>query len=442
MPDVAEALLGRIARREAIVGVLGLGYVGLPLARAFARRGFRVLGFDTDSSKVDCLNQGDSYIGHVPADNIGEMRRSGFEATDDLARLAEPDALLICVPTPLTPSREPDLSFVCSSAEAIAVRLRRGQLVILESTSYPGTTRQVVLPILRGSGLDIGAEAFLAFSPEREDPGRPEHAIDRVPKVVGGLGPTDVELSCALYRAVAGGVVPVRSLEVAEASKLLENTYRAVNIALVNELKIAFVAMGIDIWDVIEAAKSKPFGFAAFYPGPGLGGPCIPVNPHYLSWAARRRGAELRVTDAAAQVNDAMPEYVVARIAAALRERGRRIEGSRILLLGMTYKRDVGDPRESPGFEILELLVAQGADIGYHDPYLPELPPMRRWPHRGLKNSPLTSEELMERDCVVVVTDHSFYDWGWIVQHAQLIVDTRNVVRPWIAANSGRVIMA
>jgi UDP-N-acetyl-D-glucosamine dehydrogenase len=438
----ADSLLGLIARREAIVGILGLGYVGLPLARAFNERGFRVLGFDTDNEKVERLNRGESYLSHLPDTVISSMLKSGFTATMDGNRLGEPDALLICVPTPLTATREPDLSFVRQSAKAIAMRLRRGQLVILESTSYPGTTREIVLPILGDVGLDIGSEVFLAYSPEREDPGNPMHTVSRVPKVVAGLTAADLELASTLYRWVASSVVPVSSLEVAEGSKILENTYRAVNIAFVNELKTIFDQMGIDVWEVIEAAKTKPFGFQAFYPGPGLGGPCIPVNPFYLSYAARMHGATARIAELAGEINAGMPAYVVSKVVQALNDRRRPIKGSQVLLMGMAYKRDVGDPRESPGFELLELLTAKGAKVTYTDPHLPHLPAMRHWPALDLESQPLTSTFLVTRDCVVVVTDHTAFDWEWVLQHAKLVVDTRNATRPWRKQWPDKVVLA
>jgi UDP-N-acetyl-D-glucosamine dehydrogenase len=438
----AAALHRRIDAKSAVVGITGLGHVGLPLARAFAERGFRVLGFDTDPVKVSRLARGESYLTHIPDSVIESMRASGFDSTADLARLDEPDAVLICVPTPLTAAREPDLSFVRASAEAVAARLHRGQLVVLESTTYPGTTRQVVLPILQTSGLAIGTDFFLAYSPEREDPGHPEHTVTQIPKVVGGLGPADLELACALYRGVAGGVVPVASLEVAEACKVLENTYRAVNIALVNELKVLFDRMGIDVWEVIETAKTKPFGFQPFFPGPGLGGHCIPVDPFYLAWVARRHGQPTRFVELAGEVNAAMPAYVVGKVTAALNARGRPVTGSRVLLLGMAYKRDVGDVRESPGFELLELLLANGAVVEYSDPHVPELPPMRRWPHRALASRPLTDEFLAGQDCVVVVTDHSAFDWEWVLRHAPLVVDTRGATRPWRAQFATKIVWA
>jgi UDP-N-acetyl-D-glucosamine dehydrogenase len=438
----AEQLRQRIAERSARVGIMGLGYVGLPLARAFAEAGFPVLGFDTDSEKVAHLRAGQSYIHHIPAATIQTMQAAGFEATGDLGRLNEPDAILICVPTPLTPIREPDLSFVRNSAHSIAASLRPAQLVVLESTSNPGTTRNVVLPALRAFGLEFGSEVFLAFSPEREDPGRPEHSIAKVPKVVGGFDPISLELACALYECVAGGVVAVSSLEVAETSKLLENTYRAVNIAFVNEMKILLNRLGVDIWEVIEAAKTKPFGFQAFYPGPGLGGPCIPVNPFYLTWMARSLGVPTRLIEAAGEINLSMPAYVVHKTTEALLDRGKTLGGSRILLLGMAYKKDVGDPRESPGFGVMDMLLARGVEIQYHDPFLPRLPPMRRRRRREMASCDLTAELLQAMDCVLVLTDHSIFDWQWIVANSVLVIDTRNATGKLDSGLRRRVVSA
>ena len=316
-----------------------------------------------------------------------------------------------------------------ASAEAIAARLRPGQLVVLESTTYPGTTRQVLRPVLESGGLRSGRDFFLAYSPEREDPGNPDHSIETTPRVVGGLDPTSRDLTAALYGQVAPAVIPVSSAEVAEACKILENTYRAVNIALVNELKVLFDRIGIDVWEVIEAVRTKPFGFQAFYPGPGLGGHCIPIDPFYLTWLARTYGLITRFIELAGEVNTAMPAYVVGRLADALNDRGKPVRGSRVLLLGMAYKRDVDDPRESPGFELMDVLEKKGAAVSYHDPYIPELPPMRRYPHLRQHSQDLTAELLGRQHAVVAVADHSVYDWDWVVEHAPLVVDTRNATR-------------
>ncbi len=415
-------------------GIIGLGYVGLPLARAFCERGLSVLGFDVDPAKVDRLGRGESYIKHIPSETIRAIRDDGrFEATDDFRRLDEPDAILICVPTPLTHARDPDLTYVENSARSIAARLRPGQLVVLESTTYPGTTRDIVLPILAEGGLRPGADFFLAFSPEREDPGNPQFSAPTIPKVVGGLDPPSLALASALYSRAVVRVVEVSSPEVAEASKILENTYRAVNIALVNELKVIYSRMGVDVWEVIEAASTKPFGFQAFYPGPGLGGHCIPIDPFYLTWVARKHGLSTRFIELAGEVNTSMPGYVVDRVADALNDRCRSVKGSKITLLGMAYKKDVDDPRESPGFELMERLLRKGAEVEYNDPHIPELPAMRHYPDLRMSSRDLTSDYLASRDCVVIVTDHSAYDWHWITRHTPLIVDTRNATRSVVA---------
>jgi UDP-N-acetyl-D-glucosamine dehydrogenase len=427
--ETYSSLLSRIDKKAARVGIIGLGYVGLPLARAFASTGFPVVGFDIDSHKVSLLRDGQSYIGHIPPTVIAEMQRQGFEPTNKFERLAETDAVIICVPTPLTDAREPDLTYIVNSARAIASYLHPGQLIILESTTYPGTTRQVVQPILEAGGLRAGKDYFLAFSPEREDPGNPTFSAPTIPKIVGGLDPRSLELALALYGKVVVEAVPVSSPEVAEACKILENTYRAINIALVNELKVLFDRMGIDVWEVIDAAKTKPFGFQAFYPGPGLGGHCIPIDPFYLTWVARKFGMATRFIELAGEINTAMPAFVVTKVTDALNDRGKPVKGSKITLLGMAYKKDVDDPRESPGFELMDLLLHKGGLVQYHDPHIPRLPPMRHYPHLHMESQPLTLEYLKEQDCLVIVTDHSAYDWPWIVQHASLIVDTRNATR-------------
>jgi UDP-N-acetyl-D-glucosamine dehydrogenase len=433
--DVHAALRAKIDDGRLLVGIIGLGYVGLPLAKAFTDREIAVLGFDVDPRKIARLQVGESYIGHLSGEMILSMRERGFEATDRFDRLGEPDAVLICVPTPLTEAREPDLTYVIESTRAIARSLRPGQLVVLESTTYPGTTREVVLPILESGGLRAGEDFFLAFSPEREDPGNPKFSAPTIPKVVGGLDPASLDLAAELYGKVVVRVVRVTSPEVAEASKILENTYRAVNIALVNELKVLYDRMGINVWEVIEAAKTKPFGFQAFYPGPGLGGHCIPIDPFYLTWVARKHGLATRFIELAGEINTGMPSYVVGRVADALNERGRAVKGSRITLLGMAYKKDVDDPRESPGFELMDLLMKKGADLDYNDPHIPVLPSMRHYPQICMASRDLTADYLRTRDCVLIVTDHSAYDWAWIAEHASLVVDTRDAMR---AVNVGR----
>jgi UDP-N-acetyl-D-glucosamine dehydrogenase len=422
-----EKLLSAIKQKTAQVGVMGLGYVGLPLIRAFASVGYRTLGFDIDPAKIESLRAGKSYIGHIPADWIADqVRQNRFAPTNDMTRLAEADAILICVPTPLSASRDPDLSYIEATARQIAANLRPGQLVVLESTTYPGTTREVVLPILETSGLLLGRDFYLAFSPEREDPGNPRFDAQSIPKVVGGMDEQSRELAVSLYAQAVVRVVPVGSCEVAEACKILENTYRAVNIALVNELKVLFRRMGIDVWEVIEAAKTKPFGFQAFYPGPGLGGHCIPIDPFYLTWLARRYGSTTRFIELAGEVNTGMPRYVVERVTEALNDHGKPVRGSRIAILGVAYKKDVDDPRESPAFELMDLLGARGAIVAYNDPHIPRLPAMRHHQVPELQSTPLTPKFLQAQDCVLIVTDHSAYDYEFIVEHAGLIVDTRN----------------
>jgi UDP-N-acetyl-D-glucosamine dehydrogenase len=422
-------LLARIESGVVRVGIIGLGYVGLPLARAFADRGIAALGFDVDPTKIAKLERGESYIGHISDATIRQMREHRFEATADFSRLDEPDAVIICVPTPLTDAREPDLTYIVNSTRAIAGRLRPGQLVVLESTTYPGTTRQVVLPLLSAGGLLAGRDFFLAFSPEREDPGNAQFSAPTIPKVVGGLDPASLELAAALYGKVVVRVVPVSSPEVAEACKILENTYRAINIALVNELKMLYDRMDINVWEVIDAAKSKPFGFQAFYPGPGLGGHCIPIDPFYLTWVARKYGLATRFIELAGEINTGMPAYVVSKVADALNERCKPVKGSKVTLLGMAYKKDVDDPRESPGFELMDLLLQKGAEVRYNDPHIPALPPMRHYPHLRMASQELTPEYLRSQDCLLVVTDHSAYDWSLIAHHADLIVDTRNALK-------------
>jgi UDP-N-acetyl-D-glucosamine dehydrogenase len=425
-----ESLQDRIASRTALVGVVGLGYVGLPLVRVFVEAGFRVLGFDVDGAKIEQLRAGQSYIGDVPAHWVATgVRADGLEPTADAARLREADAILICVPTPLTPDREPDLQYVEATARQLAATLRPGQLIVLESTTYPGTTRNVVLPILSADGRQVGRDFFLAYSPERVDPGNAQTSAAKVPKLVGGIDAVSLQLASALYGAAIDKVVPVSSCEVGEAAKLLENTYRAVNIALVNELKKVLTSMGIDIWEVIEAAATKPFGFQPFLPGPGLGGHCIPVDPFYLSWLARQHGEASEFIELAGKVNTTMPEYVVGKLAAALADRGAVLRGSQVCLLGVAYKRDVIDPRESPAFRLIELLAARGVNVSYSDPHIPVLPKMRGYRVPALKSRELSPEFIRSQDCLLIVTDHTVFDWNAIVAGAQLVVDTRNATR-------------
>jgi UDP-N-acetyl-D-glucosamine dehydrogenase len=426
--DTASFVLSRLRARQATVGIIGLGYVGLPLARAACASGFRVLGFDIDPEKAAALNAGRSYIREITDVDLRAMRKAGFKATAGTDRLGEPDAILICVPTPLGRHREPDLTFVVKSAEAVAAALRCGQLVVLESTSFPGTTREVVRPILEKGGLRCGRDFFLAYSPEREDPGNPTFATHKIPKVVGADDGTSRELAVALYEGIVERVVPVSSADAAEAVKIVENVFRAVNIALANEFKVIFTQMGIDVWEVIGAASTKPFGYMPFHPGPGLGGHCIPIDPFYLSWRAREFGLGSRFIELAGEINTAMPPYVIGRLTEALDARfAKGLNGSRILILGVAYKRNIDDIRESPAFVILELLDERGASVDYHDPFVPEIQLTREHPRlAGRRSVPLDGAMLAGYDAVVIVTDHDSIDYDAIVKHSRLVVDTRN----------------
>jgi UDP-N-acetyl-D-glucosamine dehydrogenase len=441
-PAGAERLLRALEDRAARVGVIGLGYVGLPLVELFVSRGFAVLGFDIDPAKVDRLRAGQSYIGHIASERVRMLVESGrFEASTDFARLAEADAVLICVPTPLGAHHEPDLGAVIATGRSIGRYLRPGQLIVLESTTYPGTTRDVLRPELESGGLVAGRDFFLAYSPEREDPGNPRHSAATIPKVVGGYDATSAVLAETLYGAVVPQVVAVSSCEVAEACKILENTYRAVNIALVNELKLVFERMQIDVWEVIDAARTKPFGFQAFYPGPGLGGHCIPIDPYYLTWVARAYGVHTRFIELAGEINTSMPHYVIERVAAALNDRGFALRGSRVLVLGAAYKPNVDDCRESPAFELMERLRDRGAVVSYNDPHVPVLPPARGHSIR-LESVPLDPETLAAQHCVLIATDHEAYDWAMIAAHAPLLVDTRGATRRLPPEARARVVMA
>jgi UDP-N-acetyl-D-glucosamine dehydrogenase len=423
------------------VGIIGCGYVGLPLGLRFAEAGHRVIGFDVDKSKVEKLNRGESYIQHIPVAKIRQYVASKhFSASSDFSRLGEMDAVLICVPTPLDERREPDLSYVRNTAEAIAPNLQPGQLIVLESTTYPGTTEELVLPILERGGMkcpiargpdaeNVATDFFLAFSPEREDPGNKQYGLAQIPKVVGGINPPSGRAAAALYAQVVSRVVPVSSTRAAEMAKLLENIFRCVNIALVNELKQLGLRMGIDIWEVIDAAATKPFGFMPFYPGPGLGGHCIPVDPYYLSWKAREYDFSTRFIELAGEVNTAMPYHVVEAIAEALNSRRKSLKGSRILVMGVAYKKDVDDLRESPSLKIIELLTARGAEVDYNDPYFAQLFKMRHYDYSHKRSVPIDAKSLASFDCVVIATDHTSYDYAAIVESAQLVVDTRNATR-------------
>ena len=438
------AFQSKIEARKAQVGIIGLGYVGLPLALLFADNGFTVWGFDVDPHKVAQLERGKSYIKHISEAAIAEhVQRKRFKATTDFSRLRGMDAILICVPTPLDTHREPDLTFVRDTAESISPHLQRGQLVVLESTTYPGTTEEVMLPILERSGLRCPVRSYVtdgregicgdesetdflvAFSPEREDPGNKQFKTQQVPKVIGGVNAASARVAQALYSQVFEKTLVVSSTRTAEMTKILENTYRCVNIALVNELKLLCMRMGIDIWEVIEAAKTKPFGFTPFYPGPGLGGHCIPIDPFYLTWKAREYEFPTRFIELAGEINSAMPEHVVASMADALNQRKQCLQDARVLVLGVAYKKDIDDARESPSLRIMELLQARGARVDYNDPYFPHLPKMRKYDF-GLKSVELTPEALAGYDAVVIATDHSLYDYPAIVRHARLVIDTRN----------------
>jgi UDP-N-acetyl-D-glucosamine dehydrogenase len=426
---LASDLLARIDNRQAVIGIIGLGYVGLPLAIALGRANFRVLGFDIDTRRVEALNRGDGLIRHIPNEPIAEAIAKGlFEATADFDRLDEPDAILVCVPTPLTRQREPDMSYVLKSTEAIAARLRPGQLVILESTTWPGTTEELMKPVLQQGGLVSGRDFFLAFSPEREDPGNPVYGTQNIPKVVGGDGPEALALATRLYDAFVSRTVQVSSPAAAEAAKLTENIFRSVNIALVNELKIIYDAMGIDIWEIVDAAKTKPFGYMPFYPGPGLGGHCIPIDPFYLTWKAREFDVTTRFIELAGQINTAMPRHVVDRLAEALDRRFRRgLNGARILVLGVAYKKNVDDTRESASFKLIELLEERGAATDFHDPFVAEIPRTREHAAlAGRRSVALTPESLASYDAVLIATDHDDVDYAMVAREAQLTLDTRN----------------
>jgi len=423
-----DTLRQRIESREATVGVIGLGYVGLPLVLLFHEAGFRVIGFDVDPAKVDALNRGESYIRHIGAERIATTFKSDrATATTDFDRLADCDAILICVPTPLGRHREPDLSFVHGSADAIAKRLRKGQLVVLESTTYPGTTREEVLPRLEANGLVCGADFFLAFSPEREDPGNAHFSTKRIPKVVGGIDADSLAGAVALYSCAIDQIVPVATAEIAESAKLLENIFRAVNIALVNEMKVIFDRMNINIWEVIEAAKTKPFGFMPFYPGPGLGGHCIPLDPFYLTWKAAEYGKWARFIELAGEVNTSMPRYVVDRTVEAINEDGKSIVGASIVVLGLSYKPDIDDDRESPSFELIELLRERGARVEYCDPYIAQSRRGRKVDY-VMTSVPCTAGELAKYDAVLVSTPHSQFKDAALYEGVKLVIDTRNIV--------------
>ena len=419
-----QALIRKLKDRSAIIGIIGMGYVGLPLMLRFADVGYRVLGLDIDRAKVDKLNRGESYIEHVPAARLKEALGKGFSATADFARAREADALIICVPTPLTKHREPDLSFVVGTAESIVPHLRPGQIVSLESTTYPGTTDEELKPRIESRGLAVGRDVFLVFSPEREDPGNPQFGTRAIPKVCGGSTPACLEAGIALYEQAIDRVVPVSSTRVAEMTKLLENIHRAVNIGLVNEMKIVADRMGIDIHEVIRAAATKPFGFVSYWPGPGLGGHCIPIDPFYLTWKAREYGVHTRFIELAGEINSAMPQWVIGKCIEALNERGRSLKGSRCLVLGIAYKKNVDDIRESPAVELMEMLIDKGADVDYSDPHVPVFPRMRK-AYFDKQSVPPTPERVAGYDLCLLATDHDAFDYASLQRHARLLVDTR-----------------
>ncbi len=424
--QIPPVLAEKIRSHKARIGVIGLGYVGLPLAVEFAKQGYKTTGMDVSKSRVENLNKGRSYIPDVPSEEVASLVQKGkLKATTRYEALRELDGVMICVPTPLRKTRDPDISYIVATSEELAKYLHRYQVIILESTTYPGTTDELILPMLEATGLKVGKDFFLGFSPERIDPANKEYTTSTIPKVVSGITPACRQAIQLLYSQVIKRVIPVSSTKVAEMVKLLENTFRSVNIGMVNELALMCHRLGVEVWEVIEAAKSKPFGFMAFYPGPGLGGHCIPIDPLYLSWKAKLHGFESRFIDLSSQVNSAMPEYVVHRIAEVLNSKGKSLKGAKIFMLGVAYKRDVGDTRESPALEIIETLQKNGARVRYHDPFVPQF----KGDQISLRSTPLTPAAVAHADCVVIVTDHTAIDYRTVVQEARLIVDTRNALR-------------
>jgi len=439
-PDTTAGLTGKIESREMRIGIIGMGYVGLPLALQFSKERFAITGFDIDTQKVETLNRGESYIIRIPGAEVQGALKNGFTATADYSRISEMDVVIICVPTPLNDCREPDLSFVTGTVTAMAPYVREGQLIILESTTYPGTTEEIVVPLLEQGnpaqlrvGRDAGSRGFfVAFSPEREDPGNDTVERRDIPKIIGACGPVALTLASAVYATIFNRTIPVSTPATAEMTKLLENIYRCVNIALVNELKQLCMLMGIDIWEVIEAAKTKPFGFQAFYPGPGLGGHCIPIDPFYLSWRAKQFEFPVHFIELAGEINSAMPQFVVDHVSQALEQRGKGLQEARVLILGLSYKRDIDDLRESPSLTVIDLLQKRGAHVEYNDPFFASVGAGRKY-SLNMTSTPL--EKIAEFDCVVIVTDHSQYDYPSIVKQAQLVVDTRNATKGITADN-------
>ncbi|KPK39140.1 MAG: UDP-N-acetyl-D-glucosamine dehydrogenase [Omnitrophica WOR_2 bacterium SM23_29] len=421
-----DKLIKKISSKKAMIGVIGLGYVGLPLALEFAKAGFKVIGIDVDKERVNKINSGHSYVLDISNEELFPLVRDSFlKATTEYSALRKLDAVIICVPTPLRKTKEPDMSYIIDASEAVAKHLRRGQVIVLESTTYPGTTDEVILPILTKTGLSIGEDFFLGFSPERIDPGNKIYKTKNIPKVVGGITPNCVDVIDCLYSQIIEQVIPVSSTEVAEMVKLLENTFRSINIGLVNELALMCDKLNIDVWEVIEAAKTKPFGFIPFYPGPGWGGHCIPIDPIYLAWKARIHGFEPRFIDLSTQINSSMPTYVVERTVRALNNFGKAVKGSKILIVGVAYKKDVTDTRESPALEIIQLFKERGASISFYDPFVPKI----KLDSGTLKSIKLTASALKDKDCVLIVTDHSIIDYEFIVDKAKFVFDTRNALR-------------
>lgn len=431
MKNHKQTLSTKINKGDALIGIIGLGYVGLPLALAFTGNKFNVLGFDIDAKKIKALEKGQCYISHMDGDKVKQAVKSKkLSATSDFSRLNEPDTIIICVPTPLTAQRDPDMTYIFKTAGQIKNCLRPGQLIVLESTTYPGTTEKLVKDILEETGLRCGRDFWLAFSPEREDPGNTNYSTATIPKVIGGVNKASGDLAQALYEKVIQKTVRVSNAGTAEAVKLTENIFRAVNIAMVNELKIIYETMGIDIWEVLDAASTKPFGFMRFNPGPGWGGHCIPLDPFYLSWKARESGIETKFIELAGEVNRRMPEYVIGKLQHALNERGKSVKGSKLMILGLAYKKDINDDRESPAYKIISSLMELGAKVTYHDPFIPIIKRSRQWPDAAvLKSKPLTAKNIAAQDALLIITDHTKVDYKLIAQNAKLIVDTRGVYR-------------